>query len=132
MADFCKQCTEKHLGMPGEKNDFIGLSTPENTADGKYPVVLCEGCGAIQVDHTGTCVSSDCLEKHNQHTCRNCEYSRPNGVCENTLCTHTEVCKNFQLSTRSKTCKCGYWSCGTRGCGDCPDCYGEHCECGIN
>lgn len=30
------------------------------------------------------------------------------------------------------TCECGYWSCGGgRGCGDCPDCYGEHCECGL-
>ena len=29
-------------------------------------------------------------------------------------------------------CECGYWSCGGgRGCGDCPDCSGEHCECGI-
>ena len=30
------------------------------------------------------------------------------------------------------TCECGYWTCGGgRGCGDCPDCYGEHCECGL-
>ena len=30
------------------------------------------------------------------------------------------------------TCECGYWSCGGgRGCGDCPDCSGEHCECGL-
>jgi hypothetical protein len=28
------------------------------------------------------------------------------------------------------TCDCGYTSCGGgRGCGDCADCYGEHCEC---
>jgi hypothetical protein len=25
---------------------------------------------------------------------------------------------------------CGWWSCGGgRGCGNCPDCYGEPCEC---
>jgi len=27
-------------------------------------------------------------------------------------------------------CYCGWSSCGGgRGCGDCSDCYGEHCEC---
>ena len=65
MADFCKQCTEKHLGMPGSKNDFVGVSTPAHTAQGLYPVVLCEGCGPIQVDHDGKCMSKDCIEKHN-------------------------------------------------------------------
>jgi hypothetical protein len=30
---------------------------------------------------------------------------------------------------RSEVCPCGWWTCGGRGCGDCPDCYGEKCEC---
>lgn len=51
MADFCKQCSletfQKDFG------DLAGLSKLEDTAAGLYPVVLCEGCGPIQVDHTG-------------------------------------------------------------------------------
>jgi hypothetical protein len=65
MADFCKQCTEKHLGLPGADNDLKGLSTQADTDKEMYCVVLCEGCGPIQVDHTGKCMSKDCLEKHN-------------------------------------------------------------------
>ena len=61
MADFCKQCSEKY----GINNDFKGLSTPKDTNNKLYCVVLCEGCGYIQVDHTGKCISKDCLEKHN-------------------------------------------------------------------
>ena len=64
MADFCRQCTEEVLGQNGNENDFIGASTPEDTAKGLYPVVLCEGCGPIQVDHTGKCISKDCLVEH--------------------------------------------------------------------
>jgi hypothetical protein len=65
MADFCRQCTIKVLGMDGDKNDLKGLSTLADTEKELYPVVLCEGCGPIQVDHTGKCVSTDCIEKHN-------------------------------------------------------------------
>jgi hypothetical protein len=61
MADFCMQCTEKLFGKD-LKNDLSGLSTPEDTTKGLYPVVICEGCGHIQVDHEGRCVSKDCLE----------------------------------------------------------------------
>ena len=65
MADFCRQCTKDIYGVEVEdKNDFVGSSTPEDTAKGLYPVVLCEGCGPIQVDHTGKCISKDCFEKH--------------------------------------------------------------------
>ena len=63
MADFCLQCAKKHLGLSGDKNDLSGLSTPEDTKNKLYPLVLCEGCGPIQVDHTGRCVSTDCIEK---------------------------------------------------------------------
>jgi hypothetical protein len=59
MADFCAQCSiemfEKDFG------DLAGQSTAEHTAAGLYPIVLCEGCGPIQVDHTGRCVSTDCV-----------------------------------------------------------------------
>lgn len=62
MADFCLQCNVDLFFGP--HSDFDGLSTPEDTANGLYCVVLCEGCGPCQVDHTGYCVSRDCLERH--------------------------------------------------------------------
>lgn len=64
MADFCMQCTERELGMPPEVNDMAGISTPQDTEAGLYAGVLCEGCGPCQVDHTGRCVSLDCLRRH--------------------------------------------------------------------
>ena len=62
MADFCKQCCKTHLGMDNH-TDFKGISTEEDTNNNLYPVVLCEGCGATQVNHLGECVSVDCLEE---------------------------------------------------------------------
>ena len=41
--------------------DLAGLSTPQDTEKGVFPLVICEGCGPIQVDHFGNCVSEDCL-----------------------------------------------------------------------
>lgn len=34
--------------------DFRGLSTKEDTEHEMYPLVLCEGCGHILVDHEGS------------------------------------------------------------------------------
>ena len=62
MADFCKQCSIKEFGE--DFQDLAGFSTETDTKDGLFPVVMCEGCGPIQVDHTGKCVSCDCIEKH--------------------------------------------------------------------
>ncbi len=64
MADFCTQCTADLLGEEGHSGDFVGLSTAQETAAGRYLPVLCEGCGYTQVDHTGRCVSSDCIKQH--------------------------------------------------------------------
>jgi len=66
-----------------------------------------------------------------EKTCYECCSSRPNGCCVNDLCTHDEICDNFEqmAADHKKTCDCGWWSCITRGCGSCPDCEGEHCEC---
>lgn len=66
MADFCKQCCEELFGQDVKYNDMKGLSTPEDTVKELYPIVLCEGCGPIQVDHTGRCMSNDCFQKHNK------------------------------------------------------------------
>lgn len=58
MADYCRQC----WGEP-YTHDLEGLSRPIDTLFGLYPVVLCEGCGATQVDHTGFCIHHE-REKH--------------------------------------------------------------------
>ena len=60
MADFCRQCSVDVFGE--DFKELAGLSTPEDTAKGLYCTVICEGCGFIQVDHEGNCVSDDCLE----------------------------------------------------------------------
>ena len=58
MADFCTQCSVEHFGK--DHGDFEGISTESDTKKGLFANVLCEGCGRIQVDHTGRCVSEDC------------------------------------------------------------------------
>jgi hypothetical protein len=66
MADFCNQCIEEILGVDTEAEgfdgDLSGLCTESDEARGLYATVLCEGCGPIQVDHTGKCVSTDCTK----------------------------------------------------------------------
>lgn len=64
MADFCAQCTDELFG-PDVDNDLSGIITEQDTAGGFVSsVVICEGCGPIQVDHLGKCVSPDCLGNH--------------------------------------------------------------------
>jgi hypothetical protein len=61
MADYCQQCSLEI--WQHDHGDLAGLSGPEDTAAGLYAVVLCEGCGPIQVDHAGRCVSTDCARE---------------------------------------------------------------------
>lgn len=67
MADFCKQCSLRIFGE--DYRELADLITAEDTAKGFVSsVVICEGCGPIQVDHNGVCVSSDCMENgHVKH-----------------------------------------------------------------
>ncbi len=58
MADFCRQC----WGEPYTE-DLSGITTEEAWQEGKAAIVLCEGCGIIQVDPQGNCISPDCFEK---------------------------------------------------------------------
>lgn len=62
MDDFCKQCSIEIFGE--DFRDLAELSTEDDTKNGLYPVVICEGCGCIQVDHEGACVSPDCAKHH--------------------------------------------------------------------
>ena len=55
MAEFCKQCADD-LGFP--RSDFLY----PNLLPGQYMTVLCEGCGPIQVNNKGECISSDCIK----------------------------------------------------------------------
>ena len=59
MADFCKQCSIDHFGQ--DFRELAGLSKPQDTANKLYANVICEGCGHIQVDHEGVCVTTNCL-----------------------------------------------------------------------
>ena len=54
MADFCKQCADD-LGFSGSDLVF------PNLRKGLYVIALCEGCGCIQVNSKGECISADCL-----------------------------------------------------------------------
>lgn len=61
MADFCAQCSIDTFGRDG--GDLKGLTPVLRWVFGEAAGALCEGCGAIQVDPHGYCVSPDCLEK---------------------------------------------------------------------
>lgn len=63
MADFCKACTEATFGIyAAQGNDMADITSQEDWDKGLAASVLCEGCGPIQVDPEGNCVSTDCLE----------------------------------------------------------------------
>ena len=70
MADFCKQCAEEIFGKQAKRDgicllsDLRGITSKKDYAKGLAAVVICEGCGPIQVDPEGNCVSEDCLKKH--------------------------------------------------------------------
>lgn len=66
MSDHCKSC------IP-EFNDLVGITTLDAWKEGKAAVVLCEGCGPIQVDPEGFCLG-DCVEYFSKksHTCKHC------------------------------------------------------------
>ena len=62
MADFCAQCSIDTFGK--DHGDLAGITTKEDEAKGLYAVVICEGCGHIQVDSKGRCISADCSHEH--------------------------------------------------------------------
>ena len=66
MADLCYQCS-----MTIEGKDFkelAGITPVISYMLGEAVLVLCEGCGMIQVDPAGHCISNDCLEEGHGRT----------------------------------------------------------------
>ena len=58
MAAFCQQCSLEYFGK--DFGEMKGLITKKSFEEGFVAIELCEGCGAIEVDHNGRCVSKDC------------------------------------------------------------------------
>lgn len=58
MADFCNQCSDM---MGFNRGDMANITKPEDWANKLACLVLYEGCGPIQVDPEGNCVSQGCL-----------------------------------------------------------------------
>jgi len=59
VADFCKQCSIDLFG--DDFKDLAGITDPDQWSKGKAATVICEGCGPIQIDPDGNCVSEDCM-----------------------------------------------------------------------
>jgi hypothetical protein len=60
MSEFCKQCSILIFGE--DFGNLKGISKPEDAEKNIYPIVICEGCGPIQVNPEGECISNDCLK----------------------------------------------------------------------
>lgn len=58
MSEFCTACSINLLGE--DFKELAGLTDPKKWEEGLAVGVLCEGCGPIQVDPEGNCVSKDC------------------------------------------------------------------------
>lgn len=58
MADFCRACSIAHFGK--DHRELAGLTSRKDWKAGKAAVVICKGCGYIQVDPDGNCISDDC------------------------------------------------------------------------
>jgi len=58
MADFCKQCSIDILGQ--DFGDLAGFTSVRDWEKGLAVIEICEGCGIINVDPLGNCVSQHC------------------------------------------------------------------------
>lgn len=60
MTEFCKACSIEYDGE--DHGDLAGITRKKHEEAGLATVVICEGCGVIQVNHAGECISNDCLK----------------------------------------------------------------------
>lgn len=66
MAEFCKACSIRIFGT--DYKELAGITDPAEWQQGRAASALCEGCGPIQVDPDGNCVSADCMRQgHEGH-----------------------------------------------------------------
>lgn len=61
MSSYCKACSEEIFGE--DFRELANITKKEEWENGKAAVVICEGCGAIQIDPEGNCASFDCDKK---------------------------------------------------------------------
>lgn len=61
MADFCKQCSIDIFGE--DFRELAGITSEKMWKEKQAFFALCEGCGPIQVDPDGNCVSNDCTRR---------------------------------------------------------------------
>lgn len=62
VARFCRQCSIDLFGE--DYRELAGIISKEQWKRGEVASVLCEGCGSIQVDPDGNCISPDCENNH--------------------------------------------------------------------
>jgi hypothetical protein len=60
MADYCQQCSTAIFGK--DFRELADITKPADWEKGMAVITICEGCGPIQVDPDGRCVSDDCME----------------------------------------------------------------------
>jgi hypothetical protein len=74
VSDHCRSC------IP-EFDDLVGITTEDDWDHGLAAVVMCEGCGAVQVDPEGYCLG-DCtpyFHPDQSHQCRHCIEAQKSG-----------------------------------------------------
>ena len=64
---FCQQCVHTLFGDDEPDRQLADLITRDQSDEGLFANVLCEGCGYTMVDSRGRCVSADCYEKHGDY-----------------------------------------------------------------
>lgn len=61
MAEFCKACFIELFGE--DFCELAGITKEVDFEKGLACAVICEGCGIIQVDPEGNCLSKNCLKQ---------------------------------------------------------------------
>ena len=67
MAEYCSACSKDIFKRDGR--DFSGLTSDGEFNRGLACVVICEGCGVIQVDPKGRCLTACSRRNYPGHNC---------------------------------------------------------------
>ena len=74
MSDFCRGCSLYYFD--DDLKELAGITTEEDEAKGLAACVICEGCGFIQVNRAGECISDDCMFDHKAGLPRSSDHGR--------------------------------------------------------